>query len=1131
MKKFSRIIAFALAVIMVAGTFVNVSAATVDDIRIETDWDDAVNKLYAWGIINEVDVIASKDTEKKLERHIFALWTARVLTHEFGNDMAGKFDDDVADSADFETGYTDVDGYEGELFRRAIAYVTANELFEGYGNFEFGPKDPIELYQACKVVISLLSVWQDEKNSKYIDDVHAFDAEYGDGTQMSEGIAYMKISQDLGIVDSYYVDKCSEYFWDTDLTYGEAAYILVNAIEKVKPASCTDGCEHEDKDGDGQTDCFISESMTITPREESLTGFVKSPTDGEVLGADDTVVLSVLVSDEKYIDIEFTAAEFTKLAIDKDGVVDLTTGPEGYEYNTLVNIEYFGNLIVLRKAARNDLSAAELAEVKAGILGAYNEETDDATVVPVAGYTYYTTYLVNADGAQSVLPECVRVKYDAKTNKLAYGGVEYTVASASDEVEGNKIIARKNGVDLDPTDVAKYFRNLAQGEMSAVFYDIQKDGSAFEYVEFLSCTDFAPVFSGINNVEGADKAYSYILYNMAISVGKAEGKPFVVTGEDKNAGLKIVICNSAADGKVYPYYSYTSVYSEAGTDAAFKTVSGAVKSVEEADDCYKVTLAGGEVVYIPTEASLGSDITRSFFYAVDGDWASAAVNINDGANSWFADLKASYDTMDDAKAQLVARHLTVVADKEERAVRVIVDSLDVPENVTEGAGFVSGVEKTDDENIVKITITKVGKNGAVSHATYEIDLALTASYNFDAEFVKSLAKLAVDPAKGAFASTDQLIFAQVKSDGFGNFVLVKADDADINFTETDIESVFGGETLMNSVIYDIMGKVVRSSTKEALRMTIADTEAGGVKVVTTYAKYVVKGYKYEAVRDADGNVTGYVLTASSVEYVQKKVTNDLSGAQIDWKATYEYSDVYYVDKEGVSHRAYADSPATSTEDILDASRNIIDPDVLTFKDISDYQWRKYWLIDIHGNYILDINGNKQIDVTKGYFCYYRDAGSDKGIPTDLEVPRYIIDENGLVYNIEGFKGSHTKYITDEDGYIITGAPTIVDYGKGDTYTCEKNDDGKFVDKDGNVFEVNASTVFNATIASGKFNVTVAGKKKVYNVSDYTVYFITPCKDSENFTFSVKTVAEATGAFSIVSFAIDSEAKTITIFGE
>ena len=65
MKKFSRIIAFALAVIMVAGTFVNVSAATVDDIRIETDWDDAINKLYAWGIINEVDVIASKDTEKK----------------------------------------------------------------------------------------------------------------------------------------------------------------------------------------------------------------------------------------------------------------------------------------------------------------------------------------------------------------------------------------------------------------------------------------------------------------------------------------------------------------------------------------------------------------------------------------------------------------------------------------------------------------------------------------------------------------------------------------------------------------------------------------------------------------------------------------------------------------------------------------------------------------------------------------------------------------------------------------------------------------------------------------------------------------------------------------------------------
>ncbi|MBQ9746002.1 MAG: hypothetical protein IJW21_04200, partial [Clostridia bacterium] len=104
MKKFSRIIALVLAFVMIAGSAASVFAFTAEQVS-ENWYDGSIDKLYAWGIINkEHRETAQTNPEEKLDRHIFALWIARILTHEFGEDIWWEVDNKTTDSDDFNTG-------------------------------------------------------------------------------------------------------------------------------------------------------------------------------------------------------------------------------------------------------------------------------------------------------------------------------------------------------------------------------------------------------------------------------------------------------------------------------------------------------------------------------------------------------------------------------------------------------------------------------------------------------------------------------------------------------------------------------------------------------------------------------------------------------------------------------------------------------------------------------------------------------------------------------------------------------------------------------------------------------------------------------------------------------------------
>jgi hypothetical protein len=80
--------AFVLVLIMAMGAFTSTFAASAGNESVEaTAWDKAIDKLYAWGIIEEDEVAASKDLSKKLDRQVFALWTAKILVKEFGENI------------------------------------------------------------------------------------------------------------------------------------------------------------------------------------------------------------------------------------------------------------------------------------------------------------------------------------------------------------------------------------------------------------------------------------------------------------------------------------------------------------------------------------------------------------------------------------------------------------------------------------------------------------------------------------------------------------------------------------------------------------------------------------------------------------------------------------------------------------------------------------------------------------------------------------------------------------------------------------------------------------------------------------------------------------------------------------
>jgi hypothetical protein len=121
------------------------------------------------------------------------------------------------------------------------------------------------------------------------------------------------------------------------------------------------------------------------------------------------------------------------------------------------------------------------------------------------------------------------------------------------------------------------------------------------------------------------------------------------------------------------------------------------------------------------------------------------------------------------------------------------------------------------------------------------------------------------------ASYEQLIFAEVKNDGTGRYILVKVKDVVIGFSTPSASTILGEDIFVSSTIYDAAGNVLGVFTDaEVKSFTQEYISKGAEKIVTLKSKYIAESYAYFAVKDEEGNITGYKLQPKVIKAVQQK---------------------------------------------------------------------------------------------------------------------------------------------------------------------------------------------------------------------------------------------------------------------
>jgi hypothetical protein len=394
---FIKLTALALALVSLISAFSPSLAANAP-----SPFAEAAEKLYAFGIIDEAEAEAAKNgSEKKLDRHVFALWIARVLCREFEAEElffekigGGTLSTDQS----IKTGFADVDECTEPLYRKAIAYVSENGIFKGYGTYGgkkyFGPYredgvpshteqgtkngGKLELYQAIAAIIRLLSRAEGGLCTVYMDEAEKYEKYFG----FAPG-AYVWKGLSLGVIDKTYTLSCAEYSAEAELTCGEAAYLLERALFSAHLAVYAEnGCA--DQNANGACDFCRAETLRIKPRSKICRGIISSASDRDgdgFLDADGRVEIT-LIRDCGSLTMVFGSQEFAAMATEDGGERLVRVSGEGaFAPGTEISMEYYGNILLLGKEKP---TAQEASEIRCGFLSAAQKQDGGITVKPKA---------------------------------------------------------------------------------------------------------------------------------------------------------------------------------------------------------------------------------------------------------------------------------------------------------------------------------------------------------------------------------------------------------------------------------------------------------------------------------------------------------------------------------------------------------------------------------------------------------------------------------------------------------------------------------------------------------------------------------------------------------------------------
>ena len=365
------------------------------------------------------------------------------------------------------------------------------------------------------------------------------------------------------------------------------------------------------------------------------------------------------------VTLSFTEEEFCALALTfgEEKKVNLAVGGNGYAVNTVLSMEYYGELSLLENES---FTAAQKRALKRGFAAAQRKK-GSATVLP-SGNEVYSTYLsLDIGGRAELCPKAAQsgfsAEYDAATDtaKITYRGVTYTAAKRLGGAQENPLVVTENGEPLAFSEICTRVKSLAEGEMLALFGDtVQNEGEeerVFELLDLKKSRDFAPVSEEFNPCTGVcGKEYSYVLFDSEARMSVPYGRTFSAR-KAEGAGLCLVLCAAEASG----YYESASALcfdAEKGEYVSFVAVHGEkVMSAKENGDYVEVTFESGKSALLPGKALLeNKEMSAELFYELYGFLGSKSVKINAEQSSWFASLAKLYGD----GASLEGAKLTVV---------------------------------------------------------------------------------------------------------------------------------------------------------------------------------------------------------------------------------------------------------------------------------------------------------------------------------------------------------------------------------------------------------------------------------------------------------------------------------------
>ena len=866
MKNFKRTLALVLAVIMIAGMFASVSAASVK-------WyTNAVRYIEGVGIAT-----IGSTADEKITRNEFVLWVAKL--------ESGSLNDAYWGSA-IETPFTDI---TEEHNQTAIWYSARRGLIVGNGDGTFAPDKNLTFAEAAAVIVRLM---------RYTSKV--------EGAAEEWAWANMEVANEYcdAFTNEFLANVGgSVYDYDYELTKGEVAYLLATIMN----ASVIEGQVGTNLLGQPTYKSLTIDGHNLGERfigKEGAYGIsgntfmVKEIAFNEITGtvSSDKVVLTPISAKAGVGDIELSASDFTKFVRTSLGLS--ATPAEGEAQIRVVDTVKIGNLVDVALKANNTVASLKVHTgskvvdthvVMDSMLGLdYNGNgianwTADSIVSGASNSNEYRDAIINSKWSSDLL-------FTWDGNKIVFEGQKYDVTSSSftvyQEVEGALEVV------TDAATIKSLVPDVANGEVTVIFNDENLDG---KYDALVILDDYGSKFD-LQFIDNKTVNDLYYAEGYSIDATKASGKlQLLVLAQGRFGhysindvdGDKSVADEWDGTGDYGRNYMNPYAVLDLATISSGIIEESTLKTFNGNETYYVVTVknaAGArEKIYIPF--STANEVAPKFSYTINGVTAS----YDTALANWDVNEKLAFvneipditgiETVADATeyaqnaAKLVGRYISYVVN--DGKVVYCVEGT----TATAETGYLLNVATTDVANMYNVTILNVNAAGKASDVkVYSVNATASVMMNSNYDAITSIFNKgnihADDELWTRYADNIWTISADIKADALIDLSSVYAAEYGDNLYAVSVHSngtfsyIVVEDSAKNLAFTDYANDVKLSN--EPVRLDKAGVAADVLVYDTTDANFVVAkdGKLYYTIQENNG-LAGFATGDIKVQRVFK----------------------------------------------------------------------------------------------------------------------------------------------------------------------------------------------------------------------------------------------------------------------